>query len=119
MPKFVQNGKSYNNPVEYALAKIGGKWKMPIIWRLRAEKKRYGELKASLDGITHKMLSTQLKELEKDKLVKRTVFEVVPPKVEYELTTLVKTSVGLIESLRTWGINMMKHDGVKTGIPKE
>ena len=119
MPKFVQNGKSYNNPVEYALAKIGGKWKMPIIWRLRNEKKRYGELKASLEGITHKMLSTQLKELEKDKLVKRTVFEVVPPKVEYELTALGKTSVSLIEGLRSWGISMMKHDGIKAGIPKE
>lgn len=117
MPKFVQGGKTYNNPVEYALGKIGGKWKMPILWRLREQKKRYGELKTSLDGITHKMLSTQLKELERDKLVKRIVHEVVPPKVEYELTSLGKTAISVIETLRTWGISVMKHDGLKQGIP--
>lgn len=118
MPKFVQHGKTYNNPVEYALGKIGGKWKMPILWRLREQKKRYGELKTSLDGITHKMLSTQLKELEKDQLLKRIVYEVIPPKVEYELTALGKTAIPIIETLRNWGITMMKHDGLKQGLPK-
>jgi len=112
MPRFVKDGKTYNNPVEYALKNIGGKWKMPILWRLREQKKRYGELKTSLDVITHKMLSTQLKELERDGLVKRTVHAVVPPKVDYELTKLGKSSISVIDSLRTWGLMKMKHDGV-------
>ena len=118
MPDFIYEHKVYYNPVEFALLFIGGTWKMPILWRLREQKKRYGELKTSLDGITHKMLSTQLKELEKDQLLKRIVYEVIPPKVEYELTALGKTAIPIIETLRNWGITMMKHDGVKQGLPK-
>ncbi|GAB4432979.1 MAG: hypothetical protein OHK0011_15920 [Turneriella sp.] len=113
MPRFTHDGQTFNNPVEYALKKIGGKWKMPILWRLREQKKRYGELKASLDGITHKMLSTQLKELERDGLLTRTVYEVVPPRVEYELTRFGKTSIVIIDALRQWGLNAMKHDGIE------
>ncbi|HMY11623.1 MAG TPA: helix-turn-helix domain-containing protein [Turneriella sp.] len=113
MPRFTRDGQTFNNPVEYALKKIGGKWKMPILWRLREQKKRYGELKASLDGITHKMLSTQLKELERDGLLTRTVYEVVPPRVEYELTRFGKTSIVIIDSLRQWGLAAMKHDGIE------
>ena len=115
MPRFSKDGQTFNNPVEYALRKIGGKWKMPILWRLRENKKRYGELKSSLEHVTHKMLSTQLKELEKDGLVKRIVHEVVPPKVEYELTKLGKSSIVVVESLRTWGLMLMKNDNVKEG----
>lgn len=92
---------------------------MPILWRLRDEKKRYGELKTSLEDITHKMLSTQLKELEKDKLVKRIVHQVIPPKVEYELTPLGKTAITVIESIRNWGIALMKHEGINQGLPRE
>jgi len=115
MPRFSKDGQTFNNPVEYALKKIGGKWKMPILWRLRENKKRYGELKASLEHVTHKMLSAQLKELEKDGLVKRIVYEVVPPKVEYELTKLGKSSIVVVEALRSWGQMMMKNDNVKEG----
>lgn len=110
MPRFTRDGQTYNNPVEYALKKIGGKWKMPILWRLREQKKRYGELKSSLEGITHKMLSAQLKELERDGLISRHVFEVVPPRVEYELTRFGKTSIPVIENLRQWGLSAMRHD---------
>ena len=113
MPRFTRDGQVFNNPVEYALKKIGGKWKMPILWRLREQKKRYSELKSSLAGITHKMLSNQLRELEKDGLVTRFVHEVVPPRVDYELTRYGKSAIKLIEELRQWGLAAMKHDGIE------
>jgi len=87
MPRFTLAGKTYNNPIELALDKIGGRWKMPILWRLSKKTPwRYGELKRNLEGISHKMLSQQLKELERDGFVTRKMYPVVPPKVEYSLT---------------------------------
>ncbi|MCB0261826.1 MAG: helix-turn-helix transcriptional regulator [Calditrichaeota bacterium] len=103
MPQFEFKDKSYNNPVELALDVIGGKWKMPIIWRLKDKPWRYGELKRNLGKITHKMLTEQLRELERDELVFRKVFEVVPPKVEYSLTEKGFTTIPVIEHLREWG----------------
>lgn len=103
MPGFEHNGKKYNNPVELALDVIGGKWKMPILWRLNRKVWRYGELRKDLGIITHKMLTEQLKELEKAGLIDRKVYPVVPPKVEYRITKKGKTIVPIIESLREWG----------------
>ncbi|MBS1516465.1 MAG: helix-turn-helix transcriptional regulator [Bacteroidetes bacterium] len=108
MPKFEFEGKTYNNPVELSLDIIGGKWKMPILWRLSRKVWRYGELKKDVGQITHKMLTQQLKELEKCGLIKRKVFAVVPPKVEYSLTKKGKTTIPLIKSLRKWGDNYRK-----------
>ena len=82
MPDFIYEHKVYYNPVEFALLFIGGTWKMPILWRLNQSTMRYGELKKKLPHITHKMLSAQLKELEKHELITRTVYPQVPPKVE-------------------------------------
>lgn len=103
MPRFEFRGKLYNNPVELALEIIGGKWKMPILWRLKEKPWRYGELKKSLGQITHKMLTEQLRELERDGLLHREVYQVVPPKVEYSLTAKGETTIPIIESLREWG----------------
>ena len=112
MPKFELNGRSYNNPVELALDIIGGKWKMPVLWRLNKRKWRYGELKKDLGTVTHKMLSEQLKDLEKYGLIKRKVYPQVPLKVEYSLTVKGKTVIPVIESLREWG-NKFKSDSLK------
>lgn len=103
MPEFIFREKKYNNPVELALEIIGGKWKMPILWRLKDRVWRYGELKRNLGKITHKMLTEQLRELEADGLIERTVHQVVPPKVEYSLTGRGRTVIPLIEQLRSWG----------------
>jgi len=103
MPKFVFRGKTYNNPVELSLEVVGGKWKMPILWRLKEKVWRYGELKKSLGNVTHKMLTEQLRELERDGLIHREVYQVVPPKVEYSLTRRGRTIIPIIEKLRTWG----------------
>jgi DNA-binding HxlR family transcriptional regulator len=103
MPEFNFKGKMFNNSVELSLDIIGGKWKMPIIWRLKDDSKRYGELKRSLLKVTHKMLTQQLRELEQDEIITRKVYPEVPPKVEYNLTLLGKSVIPVIDLLREWG----------------
>jgi len=103
MPEFDFKGKKFNNPVELSLDIIGGKWKMPILWRLKDGSKRYGELRRSLPKVTHKMLTQQLRELEQDEILTRKVYPEVPPKVEYDLTLLGKSVIPVIDLLREWG----------------
>lgn len=103
MPVFDFNGATYNNPVELALDVIGGKWKMPILWRLKDRAWRYSELQRDLRTVNHKMLTQQLRELERDGLVTRTVFPVVPPHVEYTLTPLGESTIPCVDVLRRWG----------------
>jgi DNA-binding HxlR family transcriptional regulator len=112
MPDFVYDHKVYYNPVEFALHFIGGTWKMPILWRLNKATMRYGELKKALPHITHKMLSSQLRELEKHELVSRTVHAVVPPKVEYTITPKGKKVIPVIEVIRNYGLMKMKENGL-------
>lgn len=103
MPEFEFDGRRFANPVELALHVIGGKWKMPILWRLDKRVWRYNELRRELKGISHKMLTQQLRELEAAGLVSRTVHPVVPPHVDYAITPLGRTTVPAIEALRDWG----------------
>jgi len=103
MPEFEFRGRRYLNPVELALEVVGGKWKMPILWRLKDRTWRYGELKRSLGVISHKMLTQHLRELEADGLLTRTVYAEVPPKVEYSITDLGRTAIPAIDALRLWG----------------
>lgn len=115
MPRFEFRGKQYNNPVELSLDIIGGKWKMPILWRLKDKTWRYSELKKSIGKITHKMLAQQLKELEEDGLISRKVYASVPPKVEYSITEKGKTTIPIIDSLRNWGENFRKENELGQG----
>jgi DNA-binding HxlR family transcriptional regulator len=104
MPKFDFNGKEYNNAAELAIDVIGGKYKMPILWRLKDKVWRYSELKKDLGKITHKMLSEQLHDLEAMGLIHREVYAVIPPKVEYSITEKGKTVIPIIVMLREWGL---------------
>lgn len=82
---------------------IGGKWKLRIIYVLAFHDiLRYNELKRLLSPITHKMLSTQLKELEKDELVNRKEYPQIPPKVEYSLTQMAKDLKPVINEIHAW-----------------
>lgn len=90
--------------VEAALALIGGKWKGVILYRLlREEVLRFNQLKRYLPNITQRMLTHQLRELERDGLVLRTVYAQVPPKVEYRLSEYGLTLAPVIEALKAWG----------------
>lgn len=91
-----------------ALDILRGKWKIRIIGSLTFGKKRFGEVQREVEGITAKMLSKELKELEVNQLVKRTVHPTTPVSVEYELTEYGKTLETVIEGLRDWGAKHRK-----------
>src|SRR5699024_8463502 len=95
------NEKEVNvKPFAYAISLIGGKWKMHILfWLWHKEVLRYSELKRNLEGVTHKMLSTQLKELERDGLVIRKEYPQVPPKVEYSLSERGKSFMPVLSEI--------------------
>ncbi len=90
-------------PVTKAIGIIGGKWKIIIICRLYEGKKRFGELKRSIPGITSKMLAQQLRELEQDRMIDRKAYSQVPPKVEYTLTAKGFTVKPIVMALYEWG----------------
>lgn len=108
MPDFKYNNKVYYNPVEFALDRIGGTWKMPILWRLKDKVMRYGDLKKSLPKVSDKMLSEKLRELEEEGFIHRKVFAQVPPRVEYSITDRGQRSVEIIDLLRNYGLDLMK-----------
>jgi len=90
-------------PVEATLERIGGKWKGVALYHLLDGAKRYNELKRAVGGVTQRMLTKQLRELERDGLIVRTVFPVVPPHVEYSLSDKGKTLKPILLALRDWG----------------
>lgn len=114
MPEFLYQNKLYYNPVEFAMGRLGGTWKMPILWRLKDGVHRYGELKACLPRITDKMLSSQLKALEEEGFIYRKVFAVVPPRVDYSITARGRRSIAVIQVIRNYGLDLMKEFGVQT-----
>ncbi|KKW67462.1 HxlR family transcriptional regulator [Lampropedia cohaerens] len=90
--------------VEATLSLIGGKWKGVILYRLlEAQVLRFNELRRILPNITQRMLTNQLRELERDGLVARKIYAEVPPKVEYRLTDYGLTLAPVIEALKNWG----------------
>ncbi|GAA0136145.1 hypothetical protein YSY43_29860 [Paenibacillus sp. YSY-4.3] len=93
-----------DTPFGYTLSVIGGKWKLVIIYLLAEnEPVRFNDLKRQIGAITYKILSSQLKELERDGMVERKEYPQVPPKVEYRLTDKAKTLLPILEGLCEWG----------------
>ncbi len=90
-------------PVSTAIEVIGGKWKVIILYQLRGKTLRFGELKRLIPKITQKTLTQQLRDLEKDKLIKRTVYAEVPPRVEYTPTELAEQLNPALDLLCAWG----------------
>jgi len=90
-------------PVATAIDVIGGKWKVIILYQLRGKTLRFGELRKIIPKITQKMLTQQLRELEKNKLVDRKVYAEVPPKVEYRSTELAEKLNPALDMLCEWG----------------
>lgn len=87
----------------YTLDLIGGRWKPALLWRLVQGTLRYSQLRTTLPGISERMLVLQLRELEGDGLVKRTVYREVPPRVEYALTPLGQSLKPVLKILSGWG----------------
>lgn len=113
MPEFIFNNKLYYNPVEFAMDRIGGTWKMPILWRLKDKVMRYGELKKDMPRITHKMLTSQLRELEEEGFISREVYPVIPPKVEYSITERGTRAILVIHHIRNYGLELMEEFGLQ------
>ena len=91
-------------PAEVTLAVIGGRWKVLILFQLFQGVKRFSELLRAVRGITQKVLTQQLREMERDRIVQRTVYPQVPPKVEYRLTPLGETLRPVVGAMCQWGM---------------
>lgn len=97
------NVKKSKCPLTMSLEVIGGKWKPLIIYNLNRSSKRFGQLDATIPGISRKVLTDQLNQLVKDKLVIRTAFAETPPRVEYCLSDKGKELVPILKGIAKWG----------------
>ena len=105
------DNKEYPCSTSFTMRYIGGKWKAVILIHL-VQKKRYNELRKQLPMVTERTLSLQLKELESDGLITRTVYTSKPPlKVEYELTAFGRTLIPLLEAIAKWGKETAEGEG--------
>lgn len=93
----------YRCPVTATLSVIGGRWKPIIIWTLSHGNKRFGQLDAIIEGISRKILTEQLKELEADGLIIRTEYKEIPPKVVYELSEKGQSLMPVMLAMSNWG----------------
>src|SRR5258708_39146389 len=109
--------KFYHCPVEATIDVIGGKWKPLILWWLYQGTRRFTELRQLIPGITEKMLTQQLRELEADGIVHREVYAVVPPKVEYSLTEYGCSLNQALKIMCDWGKIHMERIGAVEAVP--
>ncbi|QFG21860.1 helix-turn-helix domain-containing protein [Actinomadura sp. WMMB 499] len=93
--------------LDAAMDVVEGKWKALILWALDERLHRFGELRRSLPGVSEKVLAQQLRELEADGIVRRTVFDETPPRVEYELTDQGAALYAALGALGEWGAQRM------------
>lgn len=112
MPDVIIGGQRFYNPVDYVFKKIGSTWKIPVLWRLKKQARRYSELQKDIPHISQKMLTQTLKALEKDGFVKKETFAEVPPRTEYQLSEKGKQALEIITLLRQYGLELMKEDGI-------
>lgn len=95
--------KDFQCPVEVTINLIGGKYKSLILWHVADRVLRFSELRKLIPGVTQKMLTQQLRDLEKNKLINRKVYPEVPPKVEYSISDLGKTMMPILNAMCDWG----------------
>lgn len=104
------NNCHYGCPVEAALDAIGNKWKGIILFHLLSGTKRFNELRKLMPDITQRVLTLQLRGLEKDGIVIRAVYAEIPPKVEYSLSKYGATLKPILHALRNWGEKLMRDE---------
>src|ERR1700726_55591 len=116
-PKSVVDPVALRAEMRDALATITGKWKLEILWLLNQRVLRFGELRRAVPGITQHMLTAQLRELESDGLIRRTIFAEVPPRVEYAITPVAQALKPVIDAVFTWWRNHGSAASKRTKLP--
>lgn len=106
-------------PVEATINMIGGKYKSLILWKLMSGTLRFSELRKEVPYASPKMLTQQLRELEADGLIAREVFPVIPPKVEYSLTSFGKSIAPVLEAMYSWGTVYLHSQGIEVNCSME
>jgi len=106
-------------PVEITLALLGNKWKVLILRELFAGTKRFGELSRGVPGISQKMLTQQLRQMEQDNLVQRKIYAEVPPRVEYSLTEIGRSLSPILDAMHKWGTKYRMLNGKRGGRKKK
>lgn len=91
---------------------IGGRWKAAIMWKLSEGPQRFGQLREKVGGVSDRMLTKQLKEMQEDGLIARRAFAEVPPRVEYALTEKGKSLGPVLQSILKWGLAHMEREVV-------
>ena len=91
-------------PVHAVLEVLGGKWKIFIVWYISQSPRRFSELRRAMIGVTEKMLTKQLRELESDGIISRRVYPQIPPKVEYSMTKFGLTLKPVLKAMCKWGL---------------
>ena len=99
-----------NCPVTYCLNRIGGKWKPVILHLIRKGANRFSVLQRAIPDISKQMLVNQLREMEEDNILQRSVFAEIPPRVEYSLTALGLSLLPVIDIMEQWGTSQMGLD---------
>ncbi|HNR16668.1 MAG TPA: helix-turn-helix domain-containing protein [Chitinophagaceae bacterium] len=112
MPDVIIKNRRFYNPVDFVFKKLGGTWKIPVLWRLRNKTRRYTELQQDIAHISQKMLTQTLRELEAEGFVSKKVFAEVPPRTEYSLTPKGEKAMEVITYLRNYGLQLMKDEGI-------
>ena len=102
-----------NCPVETTLNLIGGKYKALILWHLADGTLRFNELQKAIRTASPRVLTHQLRELEEENLITRTVYPVVPPKVEYSMTELGRSLMPILTEMRDWGAAYLRSQNIE------
>jgi DNA-binding HxlR family transcriptional regulator len=107
---------TYGCPVKATTKVMAGKWKVAVLWHLSFQSRRFAELRDLLPGVSEKVLTAQLRQLEKDGVLRRTVTPLVPPRVDYELTAAGSELIPIMQSMCDWG---SKHLGIVPTLPRK
>lgn len=100
--------KEFDCSLGFAMTIIGGKWRAVLLWHIMKDSPiRYGKLKSRIRGISHKVFTEELKQLEEDGLIERSAYATIPPKVEYAVTELGRTLAPVLSELCNWGRTYM------------
>jgi len=107
------NNKDYKCPIETTIDVLGGKWRSLIIWHLNKEILRFSEVQKIVPGISKKVLSEHLRDLEKNAFIERKVYPEVPPRVEYMITDKGRGLGEILNLMEKWGRNILETEGEK------